>query len=74
MAYKEPFLHQPFHELGFSREFCVVNEQLGFFTLNDLLQHTPEYLRNLPAFSRDMLLEYVNFMENKGVGDYLDGL
>ncbi len=71
--FNEPFLNQPFPELGFGAEFCAVTEQLGYFTPADLLQVSTGYLRRLPGFSASLLLEYVRFMEKRGVGDYLDG-
>ncbi len=71
--FNEPFLNQQFAALGFSTEFSVITEQLGFFTPADLLQVTTGDLRKLPGFSATLLLEYVQFMERKGCGDYLDG-
>lgn len=71
--FDEPFLNRPIAELGFSPAFCAVTEQLGYFTPADLLQVSTGYLRKLPGFSASMLVEYVGFLERRGVGDYLDG-
>ncbi|SEM53888.1 hypothetical protein SAMN05216436_105121 [bacterium A37T11] len=72
MEYTEDFLHQPFKELGFSKEFCAVTEHLGYFTLADLLKQTPEYLSTLPGFDRRLKLEYISYLQQKGVSHYLD--
>ncbi|MGK6353179.1 hypothetical protein [Parapedobacter sp. DT-150] len=58
--------------LGMSREFTVTMEILGFDTLGDLARHRSKDLLALPGFTRELLYEYVHFMEIHGMGKLID--
>ncbi|GGC33393.1 hypothetical protein GCM10011386_26860 [Parapedobacter defluvii] len=65
-------LRQPIDTLGMSREFTVTMEILGFVTLGDLASRRSRDLLALPGFTRELLYEYVDFMEVNGMGKLID--
>lgn len=70
--FPEPLLNEPIVLLGMSQEFCGITEILGFHTLADLLErHTGELIK-LPGFSEHLLYEYVDFLERRRMGHYID--
>jgi len=68
----EPLLNQPITELDFSQEFKGVTELLGFFTLADLLEHHTAHLEKMPGFSQHLIYEFVDFLESRRMGHYID--
>lgn len=70
--YQEPTLNQPIATLGMSEEFCGVTEILGFYTLGDVTNRHTRDLAKLPGFSVHLIHEYVSFLEERGLGHYVD--
>lgn len=70
--FPESLLHEPIAKLGLSLEFCMITEMLGFYSLADLLNLRSNELLKLPGFTQNLLYEYVNFLEFKGLGFYID--
>jgi hypothetical protein len=70
--HQEPILNQPIQALGMSEEFCGVMEILGFYTLGDIAKRHTRELAKLPGFSVQLIHEYVSFLEDKGLGHYVD--
>jgi len=68
----EAILNQPIQQLNFSKEFKSITEIIGFNTLSDLLQHSTTELEGLPDFTILLIHEYVSFMEEQGLGQYID--
>lgn len=71
-TFKETILNQPIEQLEFSKAFKATTEMLGFHTLSDILQHHTRELEDLPGFGILLIHEYVSFMEQKGLGHYID--
>lgn len=71
-TYQEPILNQPIRTLGLSEEFCGVSEILGFDTLGDMVKRHTRDLEGLPGFTVHLIHEYVTFLEEKGLGHYVD--
>lgn len=70
--FNEPILNQPIASLGLSEEFCGVMEILGFYTLGDVAKHHTRELAKMPGFSVHLIHEYVSFLEERGLGHYVD--
>ncbi len=70
--FNHPILQQPIAGLSLSAEFKLVVEMLGFQTLADLLQKRTAELKKMPGFTQNLAIEYVHFLETKGLGDYID--
>ncbi|MES2650531.1 MAG: hypothetical protein V4663_02270 [Bacteroidota bacterium] len=68
----EATLNQQIATLGMSEEFCGVTEILGFHTLGDVTKHHTRELAKLPGFSVHLIHEYVSFLEERGLGHYVD--
>ena len=68
----EPILNQPIQNLGMSEEFCGVTEILGLYTLGDVANRHTRDLAKLPGFSIQLIHEYVSFLEERGLGHYVD--
>lgn len=71
-GYKEPILNQPIAELELSEEFKGITEILGFYTLGDVAKWHTRDLNVLPGFSVQLIHEYVTFLEERGLGTYVD--
>jgi len=70
----EPILNQPIATLGMSEEFSGVTEILGLYTLGDVVSRHTSDLAKLPGFSVHLIHEYVSFLEERGLGHYVDPL
>lgn len=72
VKFKETILNQPIEQLDFSKAFKTAMETLAFHTVSDLLQNPTKDLEDLPGFSILFMHEYVSFMEQQGLGHYID--
>lgn len=70
--YSEAVLNRPIRELDFSAEFKWVTKEWGLETLAEMLDHKPRNLTKLPGFNVRILHEFVAFLEQKGLGNYLN--
>lgn len=70
--FPEPILHTPIQFLGLSKELTDLVLSLGFFSLADLLKMNTRVLLKFPGFSIHLLYEYINFLETRNLGKYID--
>nr|WP_294895106.1 hypothetical protein [uncultured Pedobacter sp.] len=71
-CFKEKLLNEEIAKLELSRDFKLVSELLGFYTLSDLVRQDSSSLRKLPGFTQQLLFEYVYFLEKNKLGHYVD--
>ncbi|MCY1501768.1 hypothetical protein D9M68_358510 [compost metagenome] len=71
-TYSETILNRPIGELKFTTQFKTVTKTNGLETLSDVLQFRTVELEELPDFNILLLHEYVHFMEENGLGHYID--
>jgi hypothetical protein len=72
VTFQEVILNQSIAQLDFSNEFKITAETLGFYALSDLLQYRTHELEGLPGFTILLIHEYVSFVEQQGLGCYID--
>lgn len=71
--FPEPVLNQPISSLDVSEEFKEITRRYGYNTLADILSlSTPYKLLEHPGFGYRMLFEYVSFLEDQQLGNYLN--
>jgi len=70
--FPEPILHIPLQQLGLSQELTNLALDLGFFCLADLLKMNTRVLLKFPGFTTTHLYEYINFLEERQLGKYID--
>jgi len=63
----EEILKMPFHQLGFSTNFCNSCELMGFKTLQDILDNTPKQLISKRHFTYNWLGELSAYLDKKGL-------
>lgn len=72
IRFKEPVLNKPIDQLKLGKQFLLICEVAGFYSLGYLLEvHTSELL-NLPGFNYHILGEYIDFLESQNLGHYID--
>lgn len=70
--FPEPILHQPIQQLGLSQGLTELVLDLGFYCLADLLKMNTRVLMKFPGFTTQHLYEYINFLEERHLGNYID--
>lgn len=71
--FPEAVLNRPISSLEVSQEFKEITHQYGYETLADILSlPTPYKLLEHPGFGYRMLMQYVSFLEEQGLGSYLN--
>lgn len=66
------FLTQPIADSPLSPEFKLQAELFGFHTFGDMIHRRSNDLLKLPGFNKQLLYEYVSFIEKQGYGQYID--
>lgn len=70
--FPEQLMHHPLEALKLSPKLKAVAEMHGFFSLADIASLDTQQLEKRVGFSLHLIYEYVNFMEENGLGKYVD--
>lgn len=70
--YPFDILNKPIHELDFSPAFKAFAQEKGYGNLSEMILIGTQALDRTAGFSKRMLAEYLQFLENENLDEYID--